>query len=240
MEPLKIVKRTRIELLDALRGIAILGMVFQHTLVDLVYIFLLPINLLSNPFLINLFSFGGVLFVFLSGISSQFSRHNVRRGLGILGLGILITLVTYFFLRSETIYFGILHFLGVAILIYALVRPLLQKANQMVVFVVGMALFIVAYIIYRQDIRIEHFLSFLIGFPATDFQSGDYFPVFPFLFAFLSGTGAGWYISNHKLPQRFYDLKFPVIRTVGRYSLWIYMFHQPIIIFILQLFMPIK
>ena len=233
-------KSTRIEILDALRGIAILGMIFQHTLVDLKFIFGLSVPILSNSFLVNLFSFGGILFVFLSGISTQFSKHNVRRGFALIGLGIGITLVTYFFIRAEAIYFGILHFLGVAILIYAALKPLLRRLNQWVVLIGGAALFVGAYIIYMQNIRVEHFLSFLIGLPASNFQSGDYFPIFPYIFAFISGTGFGWFVSQRKLPHILYDIKVPVLRVVGRHSLWIYLFHQPIIIFILQLFIPIK
>lgn len=230
------VKNERIEILDVLRGIAILGMVFQHILVDLRFVISgINLTLLDNSVLQNIFVFGGVFFIFLSGISSYYSKHNVRRGLLLLGLGALITAVTYLFFRGEVIYFGILHFLGAAILIYALLGKMIRKIPQVVILIGSMLVFVGAYYLYSLNIRIENPLSFLIGFPEWGFYSADYFPIFPYFFAFLGGTGFGWFVFNRKLPQTFYKLNIPGLNVVGRYSLWIYLLHQPIIILILKI-----
>jgi len=226
-------KVKRVEVLDALRGIAILGMIFQHTLFDLRAIFGLQISLLSNPFLEGLFAFGGVFFIFLAGISVQFSSRNLLRGLQLIGVGMLLTLVTALFFPRELIVFGILHFLGLAILIFGLLKSLLARVNQLLVCVVSMILFIVAYYVFTLNIRFEFFGSFLIGFPSREFWSADYFPLFPYIFAFLSGTGFGWYVANHKLPPLFYMIRVPVVGFVGKYSLWFYLFHQPVLLLIL-------
>ena len=195
----------------------------------------MQITLLSNPILADIFTYGGVLFIFLSGISSQFSKRNALRGLQILGLGVLITVITVLFMPRESIYFGILHFLGTSILIYALIRPLLRKINQMVVFIGGLLLFFITYSINLQQFHSDIFLSFVVGFPSLAFNSADYFPLLPYFFAFLSGTGFGWYIANKKLPQIIYQIKLPGISFVGRYSLWVYLFHQPILLVVLNL-----
>lgn len=67
------------------------------------------------------------MFVAISGASSTFSHNNVRRGIKLLLCALVVSLATYVAMPSEFIRFGILHFLGCAALLYALLRPLLEK-----------------------------------------------------------------------------------------------------------------
>ena len=69
-------QRKRIDLIDALRGLAVLLMVFHHLMFDLVEFLGAPTWFFANPVFNFLhYIFAGV-FIFLSGVSSQFSRSN--------------------------------------------------------------------------------------------------------------------------------------------------------------------
>lgn len=72
------------------------------------------------------------LFFLISGISTSFSKNNLKRGLIILGVGILISLGFYIYGKSpvgdgEYIFFGAITCFGVSILIYWLLRFLFKK-----------------------------------------------------------------------------------------------------------------
>ena len=98
----------RIELMDALRGLAVCLMVLHHFLYDLCAFLGAPWWLFTNPVFDVLHYFFAGLFIFLSGISSDFSRSNLKRGAKAMALALGITLVTYF--MDMTIVFGVLHY----------------------------------------------------------------------------------------------------------------------------------
>ncbi|MDR1737052.1 MAG: DUF1624 domain-containing protein [Oscillospiraceae bacterium] len=81
----------RIPLLDALRGLSIILMIAYHAGVDLVMENLIPYGVLYNPLLGFLNPLFAGVFIVLAGISSRFSRSNLRRGLIALGCAVLVT-----------------------------------------------------------------------------------------------------------------------------------------------------
>jgi uncharacterized membrane protein len=68
-----------------------------------------------------------ISFVLISGVSFNLSQSNVKRGIKLLLIGTGITIVTRVVLPSETIWFGIIHLLGVANIICGLLKKPLQK-----------------------------------------------------------------------------------------------------------------
>ena len=71
---------------------------------------------------------------------------------------------------------------------------------------------------------------FPLGWTYPGFYSADYFPLFPWLFVFLVGSWAGYYVADKKLPARFYDRKgVPFFSWLGKKALIIYIIHQPIL-----------
>ena len=128
----------RIELMDALRGLAVCLMVLHHFLYDLCEFLGAPWWLFTNPVFDVLHYFFAGLFIFLSGISSDFSRSNLKRGAKAMALALGITLVTYF--MDMTIVFGVLHLLASCMLLFGLTRKLWEALPAWVLPVLCLAL----------------------------------------------------------------------------------------------------
>ena len=107
----------RIDIIDALRGVSILLMVVYHFGYDMVMYGRWPDWILFNPAINTLQSVFAGVFILLCGFSCRYSRNNPRRGILLLTLAAIISVATY--LADTPIYFGILHFLGVSVLIYS-------------------------------------------------------------------------------------------------------------------------
>ena len=123
--------KKRIWELDALRGICIVGMVVVHLAFDLIYLYnVLTLGAVGDGLFLLLTQWGGVLFIVLSGICVTLGSHPVRRGLVVFGCGMVCSLVTVgmYYLQLQDkgiiIYFGILHCLGVCMLLWPLVKRL--------------------------------------------------------------------------------------------------------------------
>ena len=225
-------KKKRIEIIDALRGFSVVLMVIHHLLYNLVNFMDAPPWFFSNPvFDILHYIFAG-LFIFLSGVSSRFSRGNVERGSIVIVLAVLITYVTN--RMDMPIWFGILHLLGFSMLFFGLTQKiwdLIPRRAAPVVFVILIVASALAirntgltseYIVLRD-------LFWVLGWSQPGYYSYDYFPLLPWIFVFLLGTWAGIYIRDRKLPGWFYEVKPPVFPAIGRKALLIYILHQPVL-----------
>lgn len=219
-------KQNRIQLMDALRGLAVLLMVVHHFLYDLCAFWGAPWWLFTNPvFDVLHYIFAGV-FILLSGVSSNFSRSNVKRGLKALGVAVVITVVTVW--MDMDIWFGVLHLLGSCMLLYGLTRKFWEKLPRWVV-----PVFTVAGTVLTGSLAEGRFTDiphlWMFGWITPDFYSSDYFPLLPWSFVFLFGTWLGRYIKEGKFPRWFYETKVPRLAAVGRHSLVIYVLHQPVL-----------
>jgi uncharacterized membrane protein len=216
----------RIQSIDAVRGLCVIMMVIHHFLFDLVEFLDAPAWLFSNSVFDGLHYVFAGLFILLSGVSSRFSRSNVRRGLKVIAAALVITLITV--LIEMPIYFGILHFLGFSMVFYGIVGTRLEKIpNKAAPMLYGALFILTQLLISRCGLQSKYLWVFGITYPG--FFSADYFPIFPWLFLFLTGTWLGMYIKNRKLPERFYTLRPPVLPAVGRKAFLIYLLHQPVL-----------
>ena len=222
-------QKKRIELMDAARGLSLILMVFHHFFYDLVVFAGAPRWLFSNPVFDPLHYFFAGLFIFISGISSNFSRSNAARGAKVIGVALVITLVTT--AMDMQIVFGILHFLGVCMLLYGLTQNFWQRVNAKIPWLVptlsltGAAA--TARLANGYPTQTPHLWMF--GLTRPEFFSSDYFPLLPWMFVFLLGTWAGKYVREGKLPAWFYETKVAFLPAVGRKSLLIYVLHQPLL-----------
>lgn len=237
---LEIGRQNRVEVLDMLRGFAIIFVMVYHLLYDLVvfggrdipFFFSDKMEIIHNIFLVILFS--------VSGICAGFSRNVFKRGATLLLLGELLTLVTDAFSPDNLIVFGVLSCFGSIMLVYGVISPLLQRLPQGAVFVVFAALSVIFFNFHRDEslffivdtvkLNLPHdrFWLYPLGITSSGFYSSDYFPLIPYGFIFLAGTALSGYFKNGEAPKFLYNARLPVVNFCGRYSLWFYVIHQPI------------
>ena len=113
-------KKGRIEILDGLRGLAVIFMVAYHFLYDAVNFLGVPDKYINNTVADVIQIVTATTFVVLCGISSHFSKSNIKRGIETLVIAVIISVVT--FIIDMPIIFGILHLLGVCMLLYGLLK----------------------------------------------------------------------------------------------------------------------
>ena len=228
--------KPRIWELDALRGVCILCVIVVHFLFDLSFFGGLDLTLPAWYVFIQ--EYGGAIFVVLSGVCVTLGSKSVRRGLIVFACGMLITAVTYGMYRlgmsgaDVVVKFGVLHLLGVCMLVY----PAFKKLPPAALTVLGLVIAITGYAI--RGIIVPQRWLFPLGLTYEGFTSSDYFPLFPQLGYFLIGAAIGKTAYREKktlLPGSFQ--KTPVARFFcwcGRQSLFIYLLHQPIVYGLLE------
>lgn len=234
--------KSRIWELDALRGVCILCVIVVHFLFDLSFFGGLSLTL--PAWYVFLQEYGGAIFVVLSGICVTLGSKSVRRGLIVFACGMLITAVTYGMYRlgmsgaDVVVKFGVLHLLGVCMLVY----PAFKKLPPAMLTVLGLVIAITGYAI--RGIIVPQRWLFPLGLTYEGFTSSDYFPLFPQLGYFLIGAAIGKTAYREKrtlLPGAFQQT--PVARFFcwcGRQSLFIYLLHQPIVYGLLELVLLLR
>ncbi len=232
----------RIGFVDEVRGLAILLMVIYHFFFDLVVLFGVNIPLFTSApmdFLRDLFA---GLFIFISGAACRLSRSNLKRGLICFALGMCLTAFTFVFMPDELICFGILHMLGLAMILFALLHKLIDKIRFPILGILLCALLFwftmnitsgVLGPFTLPDALTSQTWLFPIGIVSAGFSSSDYFPLFPWIFVFFAGSYFGVYLVSHRLPEFFCHTHLRPLAFVGRHTLIIYLLHQPILYAIL-------
>jgi len=233
---------------DALRGVAIIMMALVHLRYDFVYYGGYRAALLVAPFWPNFARATASIFMFLVGVSltlsyarAKRSGHGdsllflkyLKRGLVVFGWGMVITVVTWLLLRDGAVYFGILHFIGVSIILaYPFLRLRLPSL------IVGIVLIFVGAYLSRQTFAFSWLLW--LGFVPERLASVDYYPLLPWFGVVLIGvfTGQMLYPGHTRrvgLPDWPRVLPIRWLGFMGRHSLLIYLVHQPLIIVVLSL-----
>jgi len=222
--------------IDVARGIAVTLMIVYHFLFDIYYF-----KDYTQPF----YLFAGMIaciFIAISGacLSISYSRGGrflkfSKRGVKLLSLGILITVISFLLLRRGVIIFGILHFFGISSF---LIYPFLKYLRNNLSYLLFGILMIVAGV-FLLNFRVDFYHLIWLGFMPNGFNSFDYFPILPWFGIMLIGVFLGRKLypkgkRNFKVSSakgRVVDL----FRFLGRNSLTIYFIHQPIIISVLFL-----
>ncbi|MFA5821050.1 MAG: heparan-alpha-glucosaminide N-acetyltransferase [Candidatus Gracilibacteria bacterium] len=190
---------------DTLRGLAVLGMIVFHVFFILNYFQISPNDMYAGPWLV-LGQFVRFIFIGLVGVSLYLSNspYNKQffRGLKILLCAALISLVTYFFAPDEFVRFGILHLIGVGVI---LLSPFANSRR------LSLTLGLLSLVMTK----------FLPNFPYL--PGLDYFPIFPWISLIFFGIFLGPFFKK-------INLRLPLVDFLGRHSLLIYMIHIPIII----------
>lgn len=196
-------QKKRYGLIDTLRGFAVLNMIVYHAIWDFNSFFDLEWTWYDDTAGFVWQQFISWSFILISGFGFLFSSHPYRRGAVIFACGALVSIVTFVILPSAKIEFGILTFLGCAMLLTAVLLPFLQKLPR----TMGLILSIVLFVLTR-NIN-DGYLGFAswrpvqipawfyqgrvmtyLGFTAPDFFSSDYFPYFLGIFCFYANSSS--------------------------------------------------
>jgi uncharacterized membrane protein len=162
-----------------------------------------------------------------NGNRSLFPKY-VRRGVAIFSWGLVITLVTGILLPRGTIFFGILHLIGVSII---LAYPFLKF--QLKPMFVGLAILFIGF--FAEGAYVDFPWLLWLGIRPYGFYSIDYVPLIPWFGLVLLGVSAGNILyRGYRRQFRIRDLENnPLVKLfglMGRKSLFIYLVHQPLII----------
>lgn len=223
--------KNRIWELDAFRGLCVLGMIVIHFVFDLVYLYGLVDWQPSEAFLF-VQNWGGTLFLLLSGVCVTLGSRSVRRGFIVFGAGLLVSAVTWGMYRfgsypvSIIIYFGVLHCLGICMLLW----PCFQKLPWWSLVIIGAVL--VALGLGLKNIHVPYPWLIPLGVKSEGFASSDYFPLLPNFGFFLLGAAIGKTAYRNKaslLPDYSRHAIVRFLTFCGRQSLPIYLLHQPVL-----------
>lgn len=216
----------RRKLIDQLRGLAFIMMLYQH-----IYVFedLANQNMTSHGSS-QIVEWAGIvsrnLFIILAGISiglsasrPDFTKKRWKRSMAILAHAFVITLVSFLVLPDAYIRFGVLHFMAIGTLIAAYLAdkpgPLILVAGVLVLIQHS-----------RPHVSLGPLLDTVLGLE-THYPMIDYFPLIQWLPILLSGV-----LLKDYVPMK--ELSVPWVEWIGQNSLNLYTIHMILLFAYLQ------
>jgi uncharacterized membrane protein len=225
--------------------LAILAMIVYHFSWDLSYFGLFSVNVVEDP---GWRAFARIIagsFIALVGVSLVLATRNglnwrpyLRRLAIIVAAALLVTAGTWFLFPTDFVFFGILHLIAFA---SVAALPFLWLPS-LVVFLAGIVVLVLPFF-YTAEV-FSHPLLWWVGFTPRPPNTVDYVPVFPWFAMTLFGIVAGRLFLRFAEDSPF-SLWSPKDRfgrlavVAGRWSLPIYLVHQPILIGILTAVAPV-
>ena len=232
--------RPRIAAIDVARGVAIVAMIIYHFSWDLAFLGFVNFDpTQSLPWVVFQKSIVGT-FIFLTGVSLVLGHGETirwrpfwRRFAMILGAALLISAGTYAFNPGTFVYFGVLH----AIALFSLLGLAFLKAP--LVLTLALAIVLIGLQLFIQSPLFGEKLWSWIGLWDAPPPSEDLVPIFPWFGVALLGIAATRWAINSGLTDRLAQFKGTsspsrALSKLGRWSLVIYVLHQPILIGILM------
>jgi len=232
---------------DFMRGGATVLMILFHSVFDLDYFGVCEVDIHSG-FWFYFARLTASIFLLLVGVSlvlsrsraerlartEQFRNRLFKRSIWIFGLGMGITLFTRLLLGDGFIVFGVLHLIGVSLL---LAYPFLRL--HLINFIFGLLFISIG--LYFQNLGVGYPWLLWLGLAPQSFYSLDYFPLFPWFGVILMGTALGdllyrGYRRRISLPDLSGTSFVKPLAFFGRNSLTIYLLHQPVLIALFYLF----
>ena len=135
----------RLHLIDEYRGFVLLNMIAYHAIWDLVYMFGVDWAWYKTDAAFYWQQWICWSFILVSGFCWQMSKKPLQRGLLIFAGGAIITLVTVIAMPASKVVFGILTFMGSAMILMIPFDKLLKKIQPAVGAVVSFLIFLFVY-----------------------------------------------------------------------------------------------
>jgi len=221
----------RIWQIDAVRGLAVIGMIIYHLAFALYFFGGYPVAIFHWSWELFQTLVAGT-FLTLVGVSLWLSwqrlkeknlkaikifKHFAKRSLVIFACALLVTLATWLFIPQFYVRFGVLHFIAVASL---LALPFLRWPKSSAV--LGLMILLIPEFL---QLPRGNILTLWLGFKPANFSSLDYFPMLPWFGLVLIGIWVGSILRLPEMPNH-----WPWLSRIGRKALLIYLVHQPLVI----------
>lgn len=230
----------RVALVDALRGFAVAQMVVYHFIYDLNYFGFVRVRMLIDQPWVGWRTAIVTQFLLLVGVSLVLrTRYKPawsdfwRRWVQIAAAAALVSAGSWLMFGPRFIWFGILHFIAVALILVRLVVPL--GVWNLALGCAALA----AWLLFADAAFNAAPLS-AIGFVTQKPRTEDYVPLFPWIGVVLIGAGAAalWARRGFALAPALVSLnRSPprLLMLLGTWALTVYLIHQPLLMGILWL-----
>ncbi|VAW20846.1 protein of unknown function DUF1624 [hydrothermal vent metagenome] len=226
-------------LIDVVRGLAIIGVVVYHLVWDLRFLQFTTTNMTFDIAWLWLARVLQVTFFALTGISLVLAHRRAMhwrafwwRFLIIASAAMLVTLGTFLLFGQGFVYFGMLHALAV---LSVLAVPFIRAPLWLVIGAAVLSIW--APFVYQNEIFNVRYLSW-IGFWTQPPYTQDLQSIFPGLGYVLAGVALMRIILDLGLSEPLERIKsssksYHALVKAGRWSLVIYLVHQPILLSVL-------
>lgn len=218
-------------------------MIFLHVIWDLDFYDVMPLD--TTIYSLNkIVSF---TFFLVAGISVSLAYRKkstyqiMKHGIWIFNVGMGLTIITLFLIPQRPIYFGVLHCIGLSLLISI---PFI-RFKKYAVFPAFCAI-IAGLVIDAIPVQSPSIVQLILGLHQSNIwqYTIDYFPVLPWLGVVLLGVAVGNIIykdgkRQFRLPDIGSYKSTRLVSFLGKNSLYVYLVHQPIIIGIIKYMIPI-
>jgi uncharacterized membrane protein len=237
-------RRPRLAAIDVIRGIAVLGMIIYHFSWDLWSNGLIEADVIGDPGWKAFARTVAGTFIGLSGFNLVLAhRDGFRRGLFlrrlaiIAGAAILVSIGTWLVMGEDFVYFGILHCIAVT---SVLALPFLGVPAWFTL-LIGAGAFAAPFFL-QNDVFDWPPLLF-IGLSPHPRNTVDYVPLLPWFGVVLLGMALARLAIDNGVTDRVARWQparaLRPLTFIGRWSLPIYLLHQPILIGALSLALPL-
>jgi uncharacterized membrane protein len=238
-----VVPRSRIDLVDIARGLALLAMFVFHFAFDLSYFGLIDVDVAVEPGWRMFARLIAGSFLALVGVSLVLAtRHGLNRPAYLKRLAMvaaaatLVTLGTFLAIRPNFVFFGILHHVALA---SVLALPFLRLPTLAIAAAAALAFALPGFVAHPW---LDQPWAAWLGFSRAPLRSADFVPLFPWFGCVLGGMA----LARLALPRlgssawarwRATALPARLIAWGGRHSLLVYLVHQPVFIGLILLAM---
>lgn len=239
--PAPLVRSGRIQLVDLARGVALLAMFVFHFAYDLSNFGLIETDIAFAPGWRLFARCIAGSFLIIVGVSLVLATRKglnraafLKRLAMVMAAAAAVTIGTFFAMRENFIFFGILHHVAVA---SVLALPFLHLPVALVAVAAAVAFALPAFIAAP---LLDQPWAVWLGFSHAPIQTADFVPVFPWFGCVLAGVA----LARLALPRldgtaaaawRPGSRPARIICWGGRHSLLVYLVHQPLFIGLVML-----
>ena len=234
----------RVTFFDTIRGLSVVSMILFHFTYDLFFISHVKLTWFT-PLVMQIWIPSiSYPFIFIAGCMCAFSKNSFKRA-GVYGLVALAIFAATTFANIDTpINFGIFFCMASCTFVEALISRFAIRPKGYATAILFLLIFVVCIPISTGHIGVGNTIFSLpkelyqapylawAGFPSPSFSSGDYYPLLPYLFLYLSGAAFNRQLKAKGYPNWMKTFSLPPITGMGKHSLIVYILHQPILLLI--------